>query len=155
MDGRKAARPRTQRRPRMRPGAESFKPSQPTAIVAARHQSQYRGGAVADAKPFARASLRQRYGWRVPKAPHIVVLMTDQEQRHMHWPSGWAERNLPALQRLKRHGLYFNRAYTAATQCSPSRALMMTGRFAPINRLESASGRDQIVAWTTSACIRA
>jgi choline-sulfatase len=50
-------------------------------------------------------------------------------------PSGWAEKNLPGLQRLKRHGLYFNRAYTAVTQCSPSRALMMTGRFAPINRV--------------------
>ncbi len=53
----------------------------------------------------------------------------------MHWPAGWAEKNLPGLQRLKHHGLYFNRAYTAVTQCSPSRALMMTGRFAPINRV--------------------
>ena len=53
----------------------------------------------------------------------------------MHWPSGWAEKNLPALQRLKRHGLYFNNAYTAVSQCSPSRALMMTGRFAPVNRV--------------------
>lgn len=54
----------------------------------------------------------------------------------MHWPKGWAEKNLPGLQRLKRHGLYFNRAYTAVTQCSPSRALMMqTGRFAPVNRV--------------------
>ena len=49
--------------------------------------------------------------------------------------AGWAEKNLPGLQRLKRHGLYFNRAYTAASQCSPSRALMMTGRFAPVNRV--------------------
>jgi hypothetical protein len=71
----------------------------------------------------------------VPKAPNIVVLMTDQERHHMHWPAGWAEKNLPGLQRLKHHGLYFNRAYTAVTQCSPSRALMMTGRFAPINRV--------------------
>ena len=53
----------------------------------------------------------------------------------MHWPAGWAEKNLPAMQRLKRNGLYFNRAYTAACQCSPSRALMMTGRFAPVNRV--------------------
>ncbi len=71
----------------------------------------------------------------VPKAPNIIVLMTDQERHHMHWPAGWAEKNLPALQRLKRNGLYFNRAYTAACQCSPSRALMMTGRFAPVNRV--------------------
>ena len=68
---------------------------------------------------------------KVPNRPNIVVLMTDQERHHMHWPAGWAEKNLPGLQRLKRHGLYFNRAYTAVTQCSPSRALMMTGRFAP------------------------
>jgi choline-sulfatase len=71
----------------------------------------------------------------IPKGLNIVVLMTDQERHHMHWPSGWAEKNLPGLQRLKRHGLYFNRAYTAACQCSPSRALMMTGRFAPVNRV--------------------
>jgi hypothetical protein len=70
---------------------------------------------------------------KVPNRPNIIVLMTDQERHHMHWPQGWAEKNLPGLQRLKRHGLYFNRAYTAVSQCSPSRALMQTGRFAPIN----------------------
>jgi choline-sulfatase len=72
---------------------------------------------------------------KVPNRPNVIVLMTDQERHHMHWPPGWAEKNLPGLQRLKRHGLYFNRAYTAVTQCSPSRALMMTGRFAPVNRV--------------------
>ena len=71
----------------------------------------------------------------VPKAPNIIVLMTDQERHHRHWPEGWTEKNLPSLQRLKRHGLYFQRAYTAACQCSPSRALMQTGRFAPVNRV--------------------
>jgi choline-sulfatase len=53
----------------------------------------------------------------------------------MHWPQRWAEKNLPSLQRLKGNGLYFNRAYTAACQCSPSRAVMLTSRFAPINRV--------------------
>jgi len=71
----------------------------------------------------------------IPKAPNIVVLMTDQERNHMHWPAGWAEKNLPGMQRLKRNGLYFNRAYTAACQCSPSRALMTTGHFSPANRV--------------------
>ena len=66
----------------------------------------------------------------LPKAPNILVLMTDQERHHVHWPQGWAEKNLPSLQRLKRHGLYFRRAYTAACQCSPSRGLMVSGRFA-------------------------
>ena len=72
---------------------------------------------------------------KVPKVPNIIVLMTDQERHHRHWPDGWMEKNLPSLQRLKRHGLYFQRAYTAACQCSPSRALMQTGRFAPVNRV--------------------
>jgi arylsulfatase A-like enzyme len=71
----------------------------------------------------------------VPKAPNLIVLMTDQERHHVHWPAGWAEKNLPSLTRLKRHGLYFKRAYTAACQCSPSRGLMVTGRFAPVNRV--------------------
>src|SRR5258708_6844275 len=75
---------------------------------------------------------------RVPKGANIVVIITDQERHHMHWPAGWAEKHLPGLQRLKRNGLYFTRAYTAACQCSPSRALMMTGRFAPVNRVTRA-----------------
>jgi arylsulfatase A-like enzyme len=72
---------------------------------------------------------------KVPKAPNIIVLMTDQERYHAHWPDGWAEKNLPSLTRLKRNGLSFRRAYTAACQCSPSRGLMQTGRFAPTNRV--------------------
>ena len=83
----------------------------------------------------ALAGLTSSEAARFPKRPNIIVLMTDQERHHMHWPPGWVEKNLPALQRLKRHGLYFTRAYTAASQCSPSRALMMTGRFAPVNRV--------------------
>jgi arylsulfatase A-like enzyme len=74
-------------------------------------------------------------GPRIPNAPNIIVLMTDQERHHVHWPAGWTEQHLPSLQRLKRNGLYFKRAYTAACQCSPSRAVMMTGRFSPLNRV--------------------
>src|SRR5208337_4399616 len=74
---------------------------------------------------------------RMPRAPNIVVIMTDQERHHMHWPAGWAEQNLPSLQRLKRNGLYFLRAYTAACECSPSRGVIQTGRFAPVNRVPS------------------
>jgi choline-sulfatase len=31
----------------------------------------------------------------LPKAPNIIVLMTDQERHHMHWPAGWAEKTCP------------------------------------------------------------
>jgi len=71
----------------------------------------------------------------LPQTPNIIVLMTDQERYHTHWPKGWVEANLPAFVRLQRHGLTFHRAYTAASECSPSRAVMMTGEFAPMNRV--------------------
>jgi len=91
--------------------------------------------AISGAAPAVAAPAVAQTAINLPRAPNLIVLMTDQERHHMHWPQGWVEANLPGLQRLKRHGLYFNRAYTAVTQCSPSRALMQTGRFAPVNRV--------------------
>jgi len=69
------------------------------------------------------------------QTPNIIVLMTDQERYHTHWPAGWVEANLPGFVRLQRHGLTFHRAYTAASECSPSRAVMMTSQFSPLNRV--------------------
>jgi len=114
--------------------------SNPTGKISRRRLLQIGAGAgiAAALSPVAHALTARAFTSKtasVPRAPNIIVLMTDQERHHMHWPAGWAEKNLPALQRLKRNGLYFNRAYTAACQCSPSRALMMTGRFAPVNRV--------------------
>jgi arylsulfatase A-like enzyme len=60
---------------------------------------------------------------------NILVIMTDQERYTMNWPAGWAAQNLPALTRLQQNGLTFTNAYTAACECSPSRAVMMTGQF--------------------------
>jgi hypothetical protein len=93
------------------------------------------GLAAAVSMPAVAAPALAQAAINLPRAPNIIVLMTDQERHHMHWPKGWAEANLPGLQRLKRRGLYFNRAYTAVTQCSPARALIQTGRFAPVNRV--------------------
>lgn len=61
--------------------------------------------------------------------------MTDQERFPRHWPEGWAEANLPAMARLKRNGLSFNRAYTAAAECSPSRAVMLTSQHSNVNQV--------------------
>src|SRR5271169_1805380 len=69
--------------------------------------------APASAEAHAVAAPRGGQGaTRLPKAPNIIVIMTDQERHHVHWPAGWGEKNLPGMQQLKRHGLYFNRAYT-------------------------------------------
>lgn len=70
----------------------------------------------------------------LPKKPNIIVIMTDQERHHVHWPEGWAEQHLPALQRLKKHGLTFNRAYTAACECTPSRAVLTSSEYFPVNK---------------------
>src|SRR5208282_5202044 len=116
------------------------KASSPSTAISRRRLLQIGAGAglAAALSPIPRGFSARAFASEaahVPKAPNIVVLMTDQERHHMHWPQGWAEKNLPSLQRLKRHGLYFNRAYTAASQCSPSRAVMLTSRFAPVNRV--------------------
>jgi choline-sulfatase len=98
-------------------------------------------GALAGAittRSRARAASSGANGRRLielPRRPNIVFIMTDQERYHMHWPAGWAEANLPSFARLKRHGLTFHRAYTAASECSPSRAVALTGQFAPVNRV--------------------
>jgi choline-sulfatase len=71
----------------------------------------------------------------LPPQPNIIVLMTDQERYHTHWPAGWVDSNLNSYNKLRRHGLTFHRAYTSASECAPSRAAMLTGHFAPINRV--------------------
>jgi hypothetical protein len=60
----------------------------------------------------------------IPKKPNIIVIMTDQERHPMHWPEDWAEKNLVSSNRFKKHGLTFHRAYTAACECAPSRAVL-------------------------------
>jgi choline-sulfatase len=65
----------------------------------------------------------------LPKKPNLLIIMTDQEREVMHWPDGWAEANLPARNRLLKHGLRFTRAQCNTAACSPSRATFLTGRY--------------------------
>jgi choline-sulfatase len=60
---------------------------------------------------------------------NVLIFLTDQERAIQHFPRGWARKNLPGLERLRRHGLSFTRAFCNACMCSPSRATMMTGYF--------------------------
>lgn len=69
------------------------------------------------------------------KRPNIIVILTDQERFPAHWPEGWAANNLKANERLRKHGLTFNRAYTAACECTPSRAVIYSGNHYPVNKV--------------------
>src|SRR5262249_50575839 len=59
---------------------------------------------------------------------NTILFLTDQERAIQHFPAGWAQRNLPGLMRLKRHGVSFENAFTNACMCSPARSTLMTGR---------------------------
>lgn len=69
------------------------------------------------------------------KKPNIIVILTDQERYPTHWPEGWAEKNLVSNARLKKHGITFHKAYTAASECTPSRAVMQSSEHYPINKV--------------------
>ncbi|KAL7470988.1 hypothetical protein ACHAXS_011285 [Conticribra weissflogii] len=78
----------------------------------------------------------------IQEKPNIVLLLTDQERSHKHWPCGWAENNLTAhydrligCDRLssggenRRSSAVFANAFTATTECSPSRASILTSSY--------------------------
>lgn len=69
------------------------------------------------------------------KKPNIIVILTDQERYPVHWPEKWAENNLKANSRLRKHGLTFTRAYTSACECTPSRAVIYTSSHYPMNQV--------------------
>lgn len=66
---------------------------------------------------------------RIRRRPNIVVIITDQERRPMHWPEGWGVDNLPQRQRLIDTGLSFNYASCSTAMCSPSRSSLFTGLY--------------------------
>lgn len=74
------------------------------------------------------------------KRPNILILMTDQQRATQHWPSGWVEKNLPSVKRLAQHGLTFNYAFTSASECSPSRAALLTSTYPVQNGVTTTPG---------------
>ena len=67
-----------------------------------------------------------------PRAPNIVLLVTDQQRFPMHWPRdpGWMTGLMPNDTELARTGLTFTHAFVNTCMCSPSRATLLTGRVA-------------------------
>jgi arylsulfatase A-like enzyme len=67
--------------------------------------------------------------------PNIIFFITDEQRFAQHWPAGWAEQNLSSMDCLAKNGLTFLNAFTAACECSPSRASMMTSTYPQQNEL--------------------
>ena len=55
--------------------------------------------------------------------------MTDQQRAAAHWPKGLSAKLQPSLDRMAATGLTFQRAFTSAAQCTPSRGAIMTGTY--------------------------
>jgi arylsulfatase A-like enzyme len=64
---------------------------------------------------------------QTPNRPNVLVLCIDQWDMHMDLPEGV---ELPALERLQRMGVTFDRQYCTVPICTPSRATMWTGQHA-------------------------
>jgi choline-sulfatase len=88
-------------------------------------------GLLLPAQPSAvHAASTLAHPWQqAGRRPNLVLLFTDQERAFQHWPPGWAEQHLPSMRRLQQHGLTFRRAHTAACECTPSRATLLTGTY--------------------------
>ncbi len=63
------------------------------------------------------------------RQPNLVLFITDQQSAHPYWPAGWAEANLPTMQRLREFGLTFLNGHTNSCTCSPARATLLTGMY--------------------------
>src|SRR5262245_20367762 len=63
---------------------------------------------------------------------NILFVFTDQERYFRQWPAGFT---LPARERLQQTGVTFHNHYCPATQCTPSRSVLMTGLQTPDNRM--------------------
>jgi uncharacterized sulfatase len=60
--------------------------------------------------------------------PNVIVFITDDESWLERSAYGWSSLPTPHFDRVAREGVLFNRCYTSAPSCAPSRAALLTGR---------------------------
>ncbi len=95
-----------------------------------RISSANRRGFLKAAASGAAALLTSRWSWAQPpeaQRPNVILLMSDDQQ---HTAVGYAGSfvKTPVLDEMAKTGLRFDRFYSPAASCSPSRASFMTGR---------------------------
>jgi arylsulfatase A-like enzyme len=98
-------------------------------------------GATQDCKPSVTGGTEPKFP--SPQAPgskeggyNILFVLTDQEQ---YMGAGWPI-PLPAHERLKRDGMYFENHHISADMCSASRAVIYTGLHMPHNGIFDNAG---------------
>lgn len=74
--------------------------------------------------------------------PNIIMIISDQQTWIQNWDSGWALENLPAMRRLQKNGLTFNRAHCNSCTCSPSRTTLFTGMYPAHHKVMEVLGFD-------------
>jgi N-sulfoglucosamine sulfohydrolase len=82
-----------------------------------------------------------------PARPNVLLLLSDDHSYPFVGCYGDGNVKTPALDRLAAEGMKFHRYFTAAPQCVPSRAAIMTGRSpvaARMTRFSSPLPRDEI-----------
>jgi arylsulfatase A-like enzyme len=80
-----------------------------------------------------------------PAKPNIIVIMADQHHAGLTKRSGFPLDTMPALDRLAESGVSFDRAYTCAPLCVPSRVSMLTGRWPHAHRVRQNSAAADAV----------
>jgi len=65
----------------------------------------------------------------MPDCDRVIVIMTDTQRTDMLGCYGNAHLKTPALDRLARGGIRFERAYTCQPVCGPARSALFTGTF--------------------------
>ena len=61
--------------------------------------------------------------------PHILLILTDQQQAAMLGSAGHPTLRTPAMDRLAAEGVRFSRAFCTSPHCSPSRSSLLTGLY--------------------------
>ena len=65
----------------------------------------------------------------MPKRPHIVLVITDQQRFDTIAAAGFGHMVTPNLDRLLTEGVWFDRMFVTAPSCAPSRASLFTGLY--------------------------
>jgi arylsulfatase A-like enzyme len=104
------------------------------------------------AAPSARAPRSSTQGPK--KRPNILVISTDQQFAEAMSCAGNPHLRTPAIDRIAREGMRFNRAYCTNPICVPSRASYMTGLYPHENKVTFNVNQHELVGACGASAFR-